>query len=609
MNNQVFLYLLPNLVAIIASLGVFIYTWGRRDEINASEFSLYALSSFLFALFNTLELLNSSIERKILLGKLQFVMTLFGPLAFLNFSIVFTRSQLNKPKRAWTLLIGLASLFVLLLFSDNYHHLIYPKESLSPTEPFSTLNYEFTTVAWLIIYYGSGVGIWGLLLLISALIHARKPFRSQIIAIIVSVMMPLIGIGLVLTGIPLLIQIDISHFASALSSIIIAFALFRYRLFDIVPVARDILIEKMQDIVLVFDNQTRILDANPAALTFLNLSEDEIIGKTAVDVIPNWENLEQQYSKSSENSLELVIGEGAAQQDFSILLTELFDEKGKNAGQLAIARNITEKKLAEKKINDYYEKLIFLNRELEDANKELLVLDQIKDEFVANVSHELRSPMTSIRLFHEIIELQPERASEFMETLSRESDRLADLIESILALSRIDQGIFKLKKSNFDLGKLIEEYVTDRDSLAKNKDLSLSLASEAKTISVRADRKRIGQVLSILLTNAINYTSESGEVQVHLTDKSHNDEQWVGFSVKDSGLGVSLRDQKKIFSRFFRGSVGHKSGISGTGLGLAIAKEIVGLHGGKITVESQGIPGEGATFSVWLPLENGLEGV
>ena len=604
MDKQALLILLPNTFSITVSLVVFIYTRRRQQVSGADEFSWYVLATFLFTFFNSLELLSNTFETKLIWGNLRFVISLFISLAFLNFAVVFTKRKKVLAKKLWIVLIVVALFLVVLLYTDSYHHLFYPEGSITISSPYTNLNYEITPAGWSFIVYTYVLGLWGLLLLISSLFETRKQFRSQILAIIFSVILPIIGNVLSLSRVELLGHLDLTHILTAVGSSIIAFALFRYGLFDIVPVARDMLIEKMQDIVLVYDNQTRILDANPAALSFLDLDEQKIIGKAAVEVFPNWRNIEQQLNDSYGNSLELVIERDSVQNYLSVMITELLDDKGKSAGVLAIARNITEKKLAEIKINDYYEQLKSLNQELEFANEELHELDQLKDEFVANVSHELRSPMTNIRLFHEILQLQPERVSEFIDTLSRESERLADLIDSLLTLSHMDQGILVLEKMEFDLVKLVEEYVNDRDSLARKKDLTLDFSGDEKIMSVQADRKRIGQVFSILLTNSLNYTPGGGDVLVRVNNKTEGDEDWVGFCVQDTGLGISLEDQERIFERFYRGSSGYKSKVSGTGLGLAIAKEIVDLHGGKIILESTGVPGEGANFSVWLPQEN-----
>jgi signal transduction histidine kinase len=119
-----------------------------------------------------------------------------------------------------------------------------------------------------------------------------------------------------------------------------------------------------------------------------------------------------------------------------------------------------------------------------------------------------------------------------------------------------------------------------------------------------ADANLIEQALSVLLTNALNYTPAHGQVMVQTHTDPLADRQWIGFSVIDTGLGISPDEQTKLFTRFFRGQTGRKSGVPGTGLGLAIAKEIVERHGGKIEVKSDGIPGSGTTFTVWIPALN-----
>ena len=111
----------------------------------------------------------------------------------------------------------------------------------------------------------------------------------------------------------------------------------------------------------------------------------------------------------------------------------------------------------------------------------------------------------------------------------------------------------------------------------------------------------IGQVISILLTNAINYTPAGGSIAMRTLAKDFKGKSWAGFAVSDTGPGISLEEQKHLFERFFRGAAGRTTAAPGTGLGLAIAKEIIEKHHGRIEVQSNGVPGKGTTFLVWLP--------
>ncbi|MGB8215618.1 MAG: ATP-binding protein [Anaerolineales bacterium] len=241
-------------------------------------------------------------------------------------------------------------------------------------------------------------------------------------------------------------------------------------------------------------------------------------------------------------------------------------------------------------------------RELLAANENLKALSRLKDEFLANVSHELRTPLTSIVLYHGLLEKQPQNVEKFVKQLKRETERLARLIEDLLYLSRLDQGHAPFNPVQLDLNRLAQEYVTDRTPLALERRLSLNLASQAQLPHALADEKMIGQVLSAILTNALNYTPAGGSITVSTLVEQNQGGMWTGFAVMDTGPGIPVEDQERLFERFYRGKSGRTSSVPGTGLGLAIAKEIVTRNGGRIELQSDGIPGKGTTFFVWLPV-------
>jgi PAS domain S-box-containing protein len=235
---------------------------------------------------------------------------------------------------------------------------------------------------------------------------------------------------------------------------------------------------------------------------------------------------------------------------------------------------------------------------LEVANEELRVLSRMKDQFVSNVSHELRTPITSMLLqIHLAARAGAGIQQNRLEALRREARRLEDLIESLLFLSRLDQDRVTITFKDIDLNSLIGDLVLDRQVLSEQQGLRLSFVPLADCPTVTGDPRLIGQVLSILLTNAINYTPQGGQIEVATLCENG----WAGFRVSDTGLGIPADEREQLFSRFFRGKVGRDSGESGTGLGLAIAKEIVDRHDGRIEIESDGVPGRGTTFKVWLP--------
>jgi signal transduction histidine kinase len=239
------------------------------------------------------------------------------------------------------------------------------------------------------------------------------------------------------------------------------------------------------------------------------------------------------------------------------------------------------------------------------ANEDLTTLASLKDEFVANVSHELRTPITSIMLYHSLLEARPGDTSRFVVHLKRETERLARLIEDLLYISRLEQGRTNYVPDRLDLNRLVQNYIHDRTPLAGRHQLSLNMSLDPDLPPVFADEKMIDQVLSILLTNAMNYTPAGGTITVATGSLTADGHAWSGFKVIDNGPGINPVDQKHIFERFYRGKAGHESTVAGTGLGLSIARTIIDKHDGKLELFSAGVPGEGTTFCVWLPVMSG----
>ncbi|MBN2305092.1 MAG: PAS domain-containing protein [Anaerolineae bacterium] len=242
------------------------------------------------------------------------------------------------------------------------------------------------------------------------------------------------------------------------------------------------------------------------------------------------------------------------------------------------------------------------NRQLEQANKDLLALSRVKTEFVSNVSHELQTPITNLKLRFHLLERDPDRADQHLKVLRRETNRLAHIIEDLLNLSRIDQDRLAYTPTAVDLNTLIYLYGDDRQLLAQNRELTLTCINCPDAPMVQADAGLFGQAVSILLTNALNYTPSGGAVMIRVETREHAGRQWAGIAIEDTGPGILPDELPHLFERFYRGTTGRESGTPGTGLGLAILKEIMDRHQGDIEVHSAGIPGQGATFRLWLPV-------
>lgn len=237
---------------------------------------------------------------------------------------------------------------------------------------------------------------------------------------------------------------------------------------------------------------------------------------------------------------------------------------------------------------------------------QLKEIERIKDDFVSNVSHELRTPITNLKLYHDLLQLNPKQQEKYITRLGREIERLNTIIENLLHLSRLDQGRIIWEIAQVDLNELVQQLTIDRAPLAEEKQITLTCLVADELPSVAADANHLSQAISILLTNALNYTPAGGEITLRTRRRTIEDESWVGISVEDMGPGIPDEERPHIFERFYRGQAGRASGAPGTGLGLAIADEIVKWHEGEIEIANAALPRQGAIFTVWLPLHRPL---
>ncbi|HTP11244.1 MAG TPA: GAF domain-containing sensor histidine kinase [Anaerolineae bacterium] len=238
-------------------------------------------------------------------------------------------------------------------------------------------------------------------------------------------------------------------------------------------------------------------------------------------------------------------------------------------------------------------------QELAAANQRLTELDRMKDQFVSNVSHELRTPLANVKLYLQLLERgRPDKRAEYMQTLLRETRRLEKLIDDLLELSQLDLGVLDFNLEPTDVNYLTAELVQDRILMAANRGLVIDCQLTGEPLLALIDPARFTQVISNLMTNAINYTSSGGLITVCTAVQWHSESPWVTITVRDTGNGIPVQEIPQLFDRFFRGAISREASVPGTGLGLAICKEIVEQMGGRVTVESQ--VGQGAAFTVWL---------
>ncbi|MFD0763281.1 PAS domain S-box protein [Mucilaginibacter lutimaris] len=327
---------------------------------------------------------------------------------------------------------------------------------------------------------------------------------------------------------------------------------------------------------------------NQAAEKMFGYTEAEALGQHISLIIPPERLNEEKFiigevSKGNKvDHFETVrVAKGGRQVPISLSVSPIIDENGKIIGASKIARDISEHLAVQEEKARLYDEI----KELNDK----------KDEFIGLASHELKTPLTSIQGYLQILnnDMSEERRKDFLNRASRQIKKLNDLVSDLLDISKIQAGKLQFTLATLDLCQVTRDAI---ELIAySNQTHRVVLKTELETLPIQGDAQRIEQVILNLLTNAIRYSPGKYEVEVHLSQENG----LAKLSVRDQGIGIPADKLEQIFSRFYR--VTENKNISGLGLGLYLSQQIVERHHGHIWAEST--PGEGSVFYFTLPIK------
>jgi two-component system phosphate regulon sensor histidine kinase PhoR len=328
-----------------------------------------------------------------------------------------------------------------------------------------------------------------------------------------------------------------------------------------------IVLESMGDAIFVLDRDGKVTMTNKAAGKVLEIPRDAAIGRHFIEAVRDYEvdALLQQCLEKNEQRTGLV--EVRSRKRLLGVIATPFPEE---AGCLLLIQDLTE----------------------------LRKLETVRRDFIANLSHELRTPIASLKALGETLRdgaiEQPSVARDFLDKINLEVDRLAQMVQEMGELSRIESGEAPLQKAPVNVTDVVARAVERLKAQADRAGLRLEAQVAPDLPRVPADEARMEQVLVNLIHNAIKFTSSGGLITV----TARADGGKLVVAVSDTGVGIPEDDLPRVFERFYKADRARAGG--GTGLGLAIAKHVVEAHGGRIWVES--VEGKGSTFSFTLPL-------
>lgn len=324
--------------------------------------------------------------------------------------------------------------------------------------------------------------------------------------------------------------------------------------------------------VLAVDARRRVLFVNEAGKAMLGLSSANHTGRNLLEVIRNVEidaAVSQALAGRAVEQKEISIP-GPPRRVLGVLATRLAAEP--NPGVVVVLHDVSE----------------------------LRRLENLRRDFVANVSHELKTPLASIKAYAETLLLgaihDPDNNVNFVSRICQQSERLDQLIVDLLHLARVEAGQESFEFSAVDVEAVVERGLIEHGQIAEQRRIELWSEPPLQPLSVWADPDGVFTIVSNLLSNAVRYTPEGGSVSVHWFGRDRS----VVLEVRDTGIGIAPEDQQRIFERFFRAEKARSRELGGTGLGLSIVKHLAQAFGGSVGVQSE--LGSGSTFRVVLPM-------
>ncbi|MBN1954596.1 MAG: PAS domain-containing protein [Anaerolineae bacterium] len=563
-------YIVPLLAATAISTATAIFAWRRRPTPGAAPLALLMLAVAEWSLVYALRLVSIDLASKILWSKMRYMGILAVPTTWLVFALQYTGHEKLLTRRNVALLAIEPLVIAVLVWSNEIHHLIWTEIELEVSGSIVVWHASHGAAFWIHSAYSYCAVFAGSALLIRALIRSPRLYRSQSGTLLFGALLPLVG-NILSTFRLVPFPLDLTPFAFTIAGLAVSWGIYRFRLLDIVPVARRAVVEDMTDGVIVLDSQNRIVDLNPAAEKIIARRASDIIGQpTDKALAPNWA---EQYRDVMQAQAEIAVGRDG-EQCYDLRISPLQDRFGRPTGRLIVLRDITERKKME--------------REQERLIQEL-------DAFAHTVAHDLKTPLTVTAGFAQVAarrreQLTAKQLDNYLQAIEQHSQKMTNIVDELLLLSRI-QRQEEIAIAPLDMPAVLKEAWQRLAYLAEERGATIS-QPDAWPVALGYG-PWIEEVWVNYISNAIQYGGDPPHVELGATVEP---DRQVRFWVRDNGAGLSPEEQEQLFIPFTQ--LGQAQ-TKGHGLGLSIVQRIVERLGGQVGVESQ--VGQGSVFSFTLP--------
>jgi PAS domain S-box-containing protein len=596
MKHEIGPYLISPLFLVlvlvgIAGLIISVYLLKYRKSPAILYLSLMQFSTAAWAFFYSLEFAATELSLKIFWSKFSYFGILSVPVFFYFFSLYFSSKQ-NKLTPALRLsLLGMAGLFLISVFTNDYHLMHWKSFSIDPV--FNTTIYEYGISFWLVFVFSYGLLALSIANIFPLIFRFPEDFQVQILLLVAACAFPVVGNVMYVFNVSPIEGFDWTPVFFVFSGMILSYINVRFGTFDLIPFARNKLIDIHPDGIIVVDKHHRIADVNPAFLQLVNQKKELLLGAAISEVFPQRKSLIDQFTaQENMGAVELESDISGAKKYFEVRVSSLFDKKHALSGWLVVLRDITVRTVNAQKVNLANKQLT-----LEIAEKEKLIADL--EAFDHTVAHDLNNVIGSIITATDLLQYELEHKNyknmeEVNELIKLSAVKSFHVIKELLVLASVRQQDVTTEK--VDMGKAFVESEKRISDMAKSSNAQITKPRDWPSANGYAPW--IEEVWVNYLSNAIKYGGHPPVIELGATQLYA--EKKVRYWIKDNGNGLTKKEQEKLFKKYERFN---QTRIEGNGLGLSIVKRIVEKLNGEVGVISNAIPGEGCLFYFTLPCD------
>lgn len=551
------------LVTTIISILIAFAAWQKRGTLVAKYLTLMECGIAIWAFSAFFETSATELSHILIWAQISYLGITTAPLFYFLLALAYGKHyQLLIPRNI--ILLSIIPFFTLVMVAtNNWHHLWYTSISIDPNSNMPI--YGYSIWFWLYASYIYVLLAIGVVLLIRTILSVPSIYKSQIIILIIGAILPFTGNLIYVFKINPIPGVDWTPIAFGFSGLFLTWGIFEFQLLNLLPVARNKLVQIMPNGVLVTDFQGIIVDFNPAMQLITGIPAKKAIGQRAEQVLANWEDFINCFNVKTDEREEVYLIKGKTKYYYDMQNTLLYDRNKRPAGQVIMLRDITEKKQAEDILRQSEERYRSLSEQLSESNS-------MKELLLDVISHDLKNPAWMIKEFTEIaVENDPN--NETLQEISLGTNNLLAIIANATTLSKVTVGD-TIEKKELDLTNIINVIIQEFSPHLQYGEITLDMKIE-KELIVTAN-PIIGEVFRNYISNAIKYAKSGKNVIIDANIET----EYVIVNVKDFGKTIEKKNRENIFIRKVQ-----LDKSKGWGLGLAIVKRIAEAHDAEVGVK------------------------